>query len=149
MKESDLYAPVRDWLTARGYTIHVEVFDADIVATKDGKLTAVELKPCLTNGLFCQCVTRAKWADEVIAAIASDPRGTGGMKQHGFGLLQVVNGKVRVRVHPKPQPWYWHKMRAYRMKKLANRAPAMPHEVAGLPSCPALKDQRRQREAKP
>lgn len=143
VKESDLYVPVRDWLAARGWVIHVEIFDADIVAVRDGRMLAVELKPCLTQDLMNQLHHRAVWADEVIGAIASEPRGRlHALRYYGFGLLQVIDGKVRQRIKPRPQPWQWHRTRAYRLKKLNSRPPAADHEVAGLPGCSALREQR-------
>ena len=145
VRESDLYQPVRDWLVAQGYEVHVEVFDADIVATKDGRLIAVELKPCLTDGLTLQLHHRAGWADEVWAAVSSEPRITSILRDAGYGLLQVVNGRVRKRFKARPQPWGWHSRHAYRLKKLANREPAHDHELAGLPCCPQLREQRRLR----
>lgn len=145
MRESDLYPPVRDWLIARGYEVHVEIFDCDIVAVKDGRLLVVELKLCLARELFTQMEDAARWADEVMGAVASAPRKLGGLSNKGFGLLQVTDGRVRQRVKPRPQPHWWFKKRAYRIKKLNGRDPAMPHELAGLPSCPALRLQREQR----
>jgi hypothetical protein len=132
MKESDLYIPVRNWLIARGYEIHVEIFDADIVAVKDGELTAVELKACLSSDLYRQCCNRARWADYVIAAVASVPRQVGMYTHAGFGVLLVNGGKVHQKAKPRPQPWLWHKMHDYRVKKLTGRLPAQEHELAGL-----------------
>lgn len=153
MAESDLYIPVRDWLRAQGWTVHVELFDCDVIATKPDttcpngvRIRVVELKPCLTGVLMCQLYTRAMWADEVMAAVASEARATTELRDNGFGLLQVRDGKVRQRISPKLQPWQWHKRRAYRLKKLAGRAPAQDHELAGLPSCPRLREQRELRE---
>jgi len=147
MKESDLYGPVRDWLTSQGYQIHVEIFDADVIGVKDGRIVVVELKACLSYGVFLQCHKRASWADEVWAAIGSTPKDTGDMKRAGFGLLIVKDGKVRKRFAAKPQPWHWHRSKAYRAKKLACRAPAQPHELAGLPSNQQLTRQRMMRSA--
>lgn len=146
MKESDLYPPVHDWLISNGWEVHAEIFDADIVAFQDGKLMAVELKPCLTSGLWRQCFDRAGWADFVVAAVASNPRTTRQFIEQGFGVLLVVGGKIKQKHKPRPQPWRWHRRRDYRIKKLASRAPVMPHEIAGLPSCSQLRDQRLQRD---
>lgn len=147
MKESDLYAPVRDWFIARGYEIHVEVFDCDIVAVKDGELTAVELKPCQSRELIAQCHVRAQWANYVYGVIGSDPRQIdSGWSYSGIGLLQVRGGKVRQRRVARPQPWHILKRRQYRIDKLMGRDPAQPHEVAGLPSCRQLREQRELRE---
>lgn len=151
MRECRLYPPVRDWLTSHGYEIHVEIFGCDIVALKDGKITAVELKKGYTRTLVNQLTARAQWADFVIAAIPgriadfSVKKRTGGARYSGFGLLIVEGGKVFCKVHPKPQPNWWHKRHAYRLKKLIGRAPAQDHELAGLPSCPQLRLQREAR----
>jgi hypothetical protein len=141
-RESDLYAPVRDWLARRGYIIHAEIFGADIVATKGETLAVVELKLCCSQGLINQLHDRAGWANEVWGAIPTEPRYTHGFKHFGFGLLIVENGKIRIKCRPKPQPWLFHRRRKYRWDRLQLRHPAQPHETAGLPSCPALRLQR-------
>lgn len=148
LRERDLYAPVRDWLASRGYTIHVEVFEADVVAVKDGLITAIELKTSQTDGLCVQVNRRCQWADYVYAAVPSNRiRATSQFKGHGIGLLAVdpTSGSVRERLKPKPQPWWWRKRHDYRAKKLATRAPAMAHECAGLPCTPELKANRLKR----
>lgn len=142
VRESDLYPPVRDWLAKRGYTIHVEMFGVDIVAMKEDQIVAIELKLCLTESLYRQCEHNSEWADLVIGVIASDSKKTAMFRYKGFGLLQVMDGKVRQRIKPRPQPWARIKRRDYRIKKLMNRAPAMEHETAGLPSCRRLREQR-------
>lgn len=142
MRESELYQPVRAWLVDRGYEIHVELFGHDIVAVKDGRAVVVELKSCLSGVLMDQLRGAATWADEVMAAIASRPNCTKGLRYFGFGLLRVRNGKCFQQCKPKPQPWHRIKRRKYKMGILASRSPAMPHEVAGLKSCPELKQQR-------
>jgi hypothetical protein len=106
MRESDLYPPVRDWLIARGYEVHVEIFGHDIVALKDGKALVVELKLGLTRVLTKQLESAANWADEVMGAVGVEviigkSGECGAYRYNGFGLLQVVGGKVRQRIRPK------------------------------------------------
>lgn len=144
MKESDLYLPVRDWLHARGWTVHVEVFDCDIVAVKDNVLRAVELKPTSSPALFRQLHDRAGSFDEVMAAVVSTPNIRGnehldGFECWGFGLLQIdpTTRKVKQRRKCQRQPYKWRKRRNYRMKKLAERHPALPHERGGVTSVEA------------
>ena len=146
MKECDLYIPVREWLRKHGWVVHVEKFDADIVAIKDGRLLAVELKTYFTRKLISQCVARAAWADEVMAATPINPKTRSELKYCGIGYLQVIDGEAILQVKPRPQPWSWHKKHAYRVKVLNSRASAMDHEIAGLPACHALKAQRKQRQ---
>lgn len=151
MKESDLYIPVRDWLQERGHEVHAEIFDADIVTVCDGKLWAVELKPCLDQALYRQLADRERWADYVCGVVAAKPRKQNQYYSHlkylGYGLLQVTGGRIHQRLKARPQPWQWHKKHAYRMKRLGDRAPAQPHELAGLPCNSQLRQQRRKRES--
>lgn len=151
MKESDLYAPVRDWLAARGWEIHVEIFGTDIVAVQGDKLLAVELKLSLSKGLWRQTMHRTHWADCVYAAVpgkrGDKPLRASSLRCFGIGLLLVDGDRVHQAVQGKPQPHAWHKAHAYRIKKLTGRLPAQDFELAGLPSCPALKEQRAKRTA--
>lgn len=144
MKESDLYIPVRDWLRSRGYTVHIEVFDCDVIGINEaGHLVAVELKRGMTHGLYEQLVARAIWADEVWAAVpptAETPKDM--FSYHGFGLLIVSGQKLRVKRKARPQPWHWHRTREYRRGVLRGRSPAHDSHVAGLPSCSQAREQR-------
>lgn len=158
MKESDLYPPVRDWLRARGYEVHVEMFGADVVAVKDGTLTVVELKIALTQKLLYQCNDRARWADFVLAAVPVNMLTTREAKGRiknargwGFGVLSVDVDRCSARqiAKARQQPWGFHKRRNYRLKMLDGRPPAMDHELAGLPSCNALRQQRLDRNPRP
>jgi len=144
MRESELFPPVRKWLESRGAVVYVEHFDADVIGILDGRLIVVELKTCFSRGLFDQLQQRARWADEVWAAIPTfdSTKKYGGLRSFGFGLLDVRDGKLRQRIKAKPQPFNWHKMRAYRSKKLLSLPCAGPNDLAGLPACTALREQR-------
>lgn len=147
MRESDLYAPVREWLRKQypDHAVHVEKFDADVIAIKEQHVVVVELKACMTEELFRQCCARSEWANEVWVCVGTNPREMRLFQRGGFGVLKFVNGKIRKVRGAKPQPWRWHKMRVHRLKRLTKEAPAMAHEVAGLPSCRALREQRLKR----
>lgn len=67
--ESDLYEPIRDFLTAQEYTVHSEVLDCDVSAVRDNVLVVVELKRHLSVELLAQAVKRQKTADAVYVAI--------------------------------------------------------------------------------
>lgn len=149
MKESDLYPPVRDWLVKQGYEVHVEMFGHDIVAVKDGMVTVVELKLCASQVLMNQLRHAANWADFVIGAISTNTKQVDDFRCCGYGLLEVSGETVRKRVGARPQPWDRIKRRSYRVKKLTGREPAMPHELAGLPSCRQLRQQRETRLTTP
>lgn len=147
MKECDLYIPTRDRLISTGHIVHAEVFGTDIIAVKDGKITAVEMKLCLSDKLVQQCYAASRWADFIIAVIASKPVTTSvnmhSLRHLGCALWQCIDGKIHQKIRvAKPQPWSWHKAHRHRAEKLEGRRPAMPHETAGIPSCPALREQR-------
>jgi hypothetical protein len=143
VREVLLYPPVRDWLVAQGYTVWVEIFDCDIVGMKDGLLVAVELKPCFTAGLSRQCDDRCKWADFVLAAVASRAKCPRYLAQRGVGVLEVRDGRVIERKRPRRQPWWWQARHAYRIKRLATEPCAQADDVAGVPSGRRWRDEAR------
>ena len=58
LRESDLYAPVRDYLEGLGYEVRGEVRGCDIAAVRDGELIVVELKTGFTLELIYQALDR-------------------------------------------------------------------------------------------
>lgn len=154
MRESELYPAVRDWLAARGYEIHVELFGCDIVCVKNELITAVELKSAFNEKLVRQLHARKKWADFIIGATPSrrdrpqrlDFR-NGLMQREGFGLLSVYDDGADLTIEPSRQTCCILSRQRYRLKVMAGRAPAMEHEIAGLPACRQLRDQRLARMA--
>lgn len=144
MRESDLYIPVRDWLRSRGYAVHIEIFDADVVGINEaGHMVCVELKTGMRHELYLQLSDRARWADEVWAAVPpTAARPKSGFGYHGFGLLIVGAGKIKVQRKARPQPWHRIKSQQYRRSVLAARLPARDGHLAGLPSCSQAASQR-------
>ncbi len=68
--ESDLYAPVKSLLEARGYEVKAEVNGCDVVAVKDGAPTViVELKLAFSIDLILQGVDRLNLSDDVYLAV--------------------------------------------------------------------------------
>lgn len=153
MLESELYPAVRDWLAANGYEMHVELFGCDIVCVKAGLITAVEMKTAFNENLVRQLHARKKWADFIIGATPGrrdrhqrlDFR-NGLMQREGFGLLSVYDDGAELAIEPGRQTCCILSRQRYRLNVLAGRAPAMEHEVAGLPSCSQLRLQRQARE---
>lgn len=74
--ETDLYKPVHDYLTDRGYTVRGEVAHCDLTAVKGEELVVVELKRSFNLELLLQGVNRQRAADTVYLAI---PRPRGGI----------------------------------------------------------------------
>jgi len=69
LRETDLYAPVRDFLVAQGFTVRAEVRKCDVAARKGDHLVVVELKLGFTLDLLLQAVRRQRMADLVYAAV--------------------------------------------------------------------------------
>lgn len=69
VSETDLYGPIRDFLTDQGYTVRSEVKDCDVAAWKDGQLLIVELKKHLSVDLLIQAVKRQQLTDAVYLAV--------------------------------------------------------------------------------
>jgi hypothetical protein len=131
-REVELYAPVRDFLAAQGYTVRGEVHGCDVVAARAADLVVVELKRHLTVGLLAQAVRRQKLTDTVYVAI---PRpATSALERRlrellpllrrlevGLLAVDVGSGTVEVRVQPV----------AAQRRREPRRARALLAEVAG------------------
>ena len=73
MRETELYAPIRDFLVRQGYDVKAEIGAADVVACRDGEPPViVELKTGFSLSLFHQAVARQAVTDAVYVAV---PRG--------------------------------------------------------------------------
>jgi len=68
-RETDLYAPVRAFLVAQGFTVRAEVRGCDVTAVKDDHVVVVELKLGFTLDLLLQGVRRQRVADLVYVAV--------------------------------------------------------------------------------
>ena len=114
-RESELYAPVKSWLEARGFEVKAEVGAADVVACRDGDdPVIIELKTGFSLTLLQQAVARQAITDAVYVAV---PRwkGKAGWKAFkgnvglcrrlGVGVLSVRLGDGAVEVHADPVPF--------------------------------------------
>lgn len=70
--ESELSAPVGDYLTSLGFTVRAEVRHCDITATLDDVLVVVELKTAFNIDLLTQAVERQSVADAVYVGLPAD-----------------------------------------------------------------------------
>ena len=113
--ETELYLPVKTFLTGQGYDVKAEVGAADIVACRDdADPVIVELKTGFTLSLFHQAIERQSMTDAVYIAVA---RGTGrrfrqSLKSNtklarrlGLGLMTVRLSDGFVEVHLDPAPY--------------------------------------------
>lgn len=113
--ETELYQPVKAYLTEQGYEVKAEVGAADIVACRgDEDPVIVELKTGFTLGLFHQAIARQSVTDAVYVAVA---RGAGRRfqsalknnlklaRQLGLGVITVRLADGLVEVHADPAPY--------------------------------------------
>ena len=131
VRESDLYAPLRDYLVAQGYAVQGEVKRCDVVARKDDDLIVIELKRHFSTRLLIQAVDRQKITDSVYVALPgpfdrrrrSRWRGIERLlRRLELGLIVVTLGDspyVQVVFHPLP----------YRRRKQRRRERAVLKEM--------------------
>jgi len=115
LRETDLGAPVRDYLAAQGYTVRSEVGRCDLVAVLGDEVIVVELKLTLNLELLAQAVQRQSITPSVYVAIPR-PSNKGKwlrsmrdklrvLRRLEIGLLLVTpvgNCAVDVVLHPEP-----------------------------------------------
>ena len=71
MKETDLFPPLKTYLESNGYTVHAEVGNCDIIATKQNETIILEMKLQLSVKLLCQAVIRQKLEPSVYIVVPS------------------------------------------------------------------------------
>ena len=67
--ETELFAPVKEFLEHRGYEVSGEVRSCDVVARLEEELIVVELKRRINVQLLAQAVERQRYADGVYVAV--------------------------------------------------------------------------------
>ncbi|MBW2052475.1 MAG: hypothetical protein JRG97_01615 [Deltaproteobacteria bacterium] len=113
--ETDLYAPIRDYLKSEGYHVQAEVNHCDVIASKGNDLIVVELKRNFSVDLLVQATDRQSITDSVYVALPASPGASRKkhwrkkirlLRQLELGLI-VVNFKskgpeVAIICHPLP-----------------------------------------------
>lgn len=105
--ETELYAPVKNFLAAQGYDVKGEVNGCDVVAVRgDDPPVVVELKRSFGLGLVLQGIDRLALTDVVYLAVGAWPGRLPEVKKLcrriGLGLMVVTHGKVEVLLDPLP-----------------------------------------------
>jgi hypothetical protein len=134
LKETELYRPLNEFLTAQGYTVRGEVRDCDLTATKGDELIVIELKTRFCTQLLVQATRRQRAADSVYVAI---PRaGFRRCSAHGRGLQHVLRrlelGLILITPHSRFRPVevIFHPL-PYERKRHAPARRAILQELAG------------------
>jgi hypothetical protein len=132
LKETELFAPIRDHFTSLGYEVAAEVNHCDVVAVKDDEIVIIELKRSLNITLLTQAVDRQSLTPKVYLAIP-EPANPGGrrfkaqqrvVKRLGLGLITVYESPLRVVANIRQAPDWQGSINARRRDRLLK-------EVAG------------------
>lgn len=141
MLEKDLYPPVKSYFENRGYEVRAEVIDTDVIAKKDGKLTAIEMKKSLNMKVLYQALNRKGITSDVYIAVPVIKNIKKDMryllyilKRLELGLLFVFeNGFVHCVAEPSPcnigSIKVSHRREAYHAKEFDGRS--LDGNVAG------------------
>ena len=113
--ETALYAPVKTWLEARGYSVKAEIGAADVVGLCPGRApVVVELKTGFSLTLLQQAVARQALTDDVYVAVPrwrgkpgwrSFKGNIGLCRRLGLGVLSVRTTEGTVQCHCDPAPF--------------------------------------------
>jgi len=126
LKETELFAPIRDHFTSLGYEVTAEVNHCDVVALKDNEIIIVELKRSLNMTLLTQAVDRQSLSEQVYIAIP-EPANPGGkrfkaqqrvVKRLGLGLITVYRSPIRVAANVRHAPDWQGRINARRRDRL-------------------------------
>jgi hypothetical protein len=127
MRETDLYAPVKSFLTRLGFDVKAEVNGCDVVARRgEGAMLVVEMKLGLTLQLLYQAIDRFSLTELVYIAVARGKRGVPAeavklCRRLGLGLMVVAaSGSIDILAEPEP----------YRPRPNAKRKAALLRELA-------------------
>ena len=114
LKETELYAPIREYLTCQGYDVKSEVEQCDLVAVRDDEPPLiVELKTRLNLELILQAADRLVFTDSVYVAFpAAAPlwrrnhrRIRALCRRLGIGIITLDGSALRVNVRLDPLPY--------------------------------------------
>jgi hypothetical protein len=150
LRESDLYAPVKQHLEALGYAVRGEVGACDILAVQNETMVAVELKLNFGLPVLYQALQRLALVDLVYVAVAV-PEGriarrnwdasrrdaTRLCRMIGIGLLSLRDGAVVVHADPGPyRPAHKPNRRAKLLSEFVRRTG--DHNIGGTTRRPRM-----------
>ncbi len=105
MRETDLYAPVKELLMTLGYEVKGEVGHVDVVAMRDEDIVLVELKTSFTLKLLLQATQRQKISEQVYIALpAPTPRQrfSKGFREYEHLIKRLELGLILVHMQKDP-----------------------------------------------
>ncbi len=99
--ETDLYLPVKEYLTGNGYLVRSEVAHCDITATKGDDLIVVELKTSANLTLLMQATDRQRITSSVYVAIPEPKKRRASWRGLKRVLRQLELGLIVVTFSPR------------------------------------------------
>ncbi|MBQ2752689.1 MAG: hypothetical protein IJF29_01070 [Firmicutes bacterium] len=93
MKEYELYDPLKEKFEKLGYSVRGEVKNCDLVAEKDGRFVAVEMKTSFNLKLVYQALERRKLAEEVYVCI---PRPKTGARSRSWRNMTELLKELKI-----------------------------------------------------
>lgn len=135
-KESDLYGPVKAYLTRQGYDVKGEVGAADVVGRRGDDVVIVELKLGFSLALFHQGIERLGVSDDVYVAVPAGGK-TKALRNNvklarrlGLGVLTVRlrDGFVEALADPGPYAARKIKKKKKAMLRAFDRLEGDPNE---------------------
>jgi len=135
-RETDLYEPIKQYLTALGFAVRGEVDDCDLVAVRGDEAVVVEMKIRFGLQLVLQGIERQQLADSVYLAVEAPASRRSSRRWRqikelcrrlGMGLITVRFGTgrplVEVLLDPaEPQRRTSAKKRAHLLREFAQRS---------------------------
>ncbi|PLS17363.1 hypothetical protein CVD28_12415 [Bacillus sp. M6-12] len=126
--ETDLYEPIRNYFTEKGYDVYAEVKHCDITAVKENELIIVEMKLNLTVDLLVQAAKRQRITDLVYIAIPRPKYRLGSKKWNdichlirrlelGLILVSFQKSGISMEIAISPGPFDRLKSMQYNRKK--------------------------------
>ena len=115
-KESDLSAPLKNYLESQGYQVNCEVNHCDMTATKGDEILVIELKLRMSLRFLYQCLNRKIITDSVYLALpveggAATPPEFKNLKsllkrlEMGLILVRFLKTKTKVEILQQPDSW--------------------------------------------
>lgn len=102
-RETELYHPIKEFLTVQGYEVRSEVSGCDLVAVRDNDMVVVELKARFNLDLVLQGIARQQATDAVYLAVEAPRRQDGRRRWSEIqGLCRRLGlGLITVRFTPR------------------------------------------------
>jgi hypothetical protein len=134
LRETDLYPPLRDYLSTQGYAVRGEVRGCDLTASQGDELIAIELKRQFNTQLLIQAARRQRAADSVYVAVPRPRPGESRARWRGIRhlLRRLELGLIFVACHSSSRPVeiVFHPL-PFRRKRNAEARRAILREIAG------------------